>query len=35
MPKRSESAAQIEEDTGSVYEAILDAIVHHDAGLAD
>jgi hypothetical protein len=25
----------IEEDTGSVYEAILDAIVHHDAGFAD
>ncbi|UVK46691.1 DUF768 domain-containing protein [Mesorhizobium sp. AR07] len=24
---------EIEEDTGSVYEAILDAIVHHDAGL--
>lgn len=28
-------SAEIEEDTGSVYEAILDAIVHHDAGLAD
>lgn len=28
--------AEIEEDTGSVYNAILDAIVHHDdAGLAD
>ncbi|WP_095203223.1 DUF768 domain-containing protein [Mesorhizobium carmichaelinearum] len=29
------SSTEIEEDTGSVYEAILDAIVHHDAGLAD
>lgn len=29
------SEKEIEEDTGSVYEAILDAIVHHDAGLAD
>ena len=29
------SSAEIEEDTGSVYEAILDAIVHHDAGVAD
>jgi hypothetical protein len=29
------SITEIEEDTGSVYEAILDAIVHHDAGLAD
>lgn len=28
-------SAEIEEDTGSIYEAILDAIVHHDAGLAD
>lgn len=27
------SSAEIEEDTGSVYEAILDAIVHHDAGV--
>lgn len=26
---------EIEEDTGSVYEAILDAIVHHDTGVAD
>lgn len=29
------SSAEIEEDTESAYEAILDAIVHHDAGLAD
>ncbi|AZO56468.1 MULTISPECIES: DUF768 domain-containing protein [unclassified Mesorhizobium] len=29
------SSVEIEEDTGSVYEAMLDAIVHHDAGLAD
>ena len=29
------SSVEIEEDTGSVYEAILDAIVHHDAGVAD
>jgi hypothetical protein len=29
------SSTEIEEDTESVYEAILDAIVHHDAGLAD
>ncbi|MER9190521.1 hypothetical protein [Mesorhizobium australicum] len=29
------SSVEIEEDTGSVYEAILDGIVHHDAGLAD
>ncbi|MFK0692232.1 hypothetical protein ACFX5Q_29185 [Mesorhizobium sp. IMUNJ 23033] len=29
------SSTEIEEDTGSVYEAILDAIVHHDAGLTD
>ena len=29
------SSTEIEEDSGSVYEAILDAIVHHDAGLAD
>ncbi|AZO53859.1 MULTISPECIES: DUF768 domain-containing protein [unclassified Mesorhizobium] len=28
------SSVEIEEDTGSVYEAILDAIVHHDAGWA-
>ncbi|RWE28936.1 MAG: DUF768 domain-containing protein, partial [Mesorhizobium sp.] len=28
-------SVEIEEDTGSVYEAILDAIVHHDAGLAN
>lgn len=28
------SSAEIEEDTDSVYEAILDAIVHHDAGVA-
>lgn len=27
------SSNEIEEDTGSVYEAILDAIVHHDAGV--
>ena len=26
---------EIEEDTGSAYEAILDAIVHHDAGVAE
>jgi hypothetical protein len=29
------SSTEIEEDTGSVYEAVLDAIVHHDAGLAE
>jgi len=29
------SSTEIEEDTGSVYEAILDAIVYHDAGSAD
>ncbi|PZV35983.1 DUF768 domain-containing protein [Mesorhizobium kowhaii] len=29
------SSTEIEEDTGSVYEAILDAIVHHEAGVAD
>jgi hypothetical protein len=29
------SSVEIEEDTGTVYETILDAIVHHDAGLAD
>ena len=28
-------STEIEENTGSVYEVILDAIVHHDAGLAD
>ena len=27
------SSVEIEEDTGSVYEVILDAIVHHDAGV--
>ncbi|MCF6110300.1 hypothetical protein [Mesorhizobium muleiense] len=26
------SSTEIEEDTGSVYEAIFDAVVHHDAG---
>ncbi|PAP96292.1 DUF768 domain-containing protein [Mesorhizobium wenxiniae] len=26
------SSTEIEEETGSVYEAIFDAIVHHDAG---
>jgi hypothetical protein len=29
------SSAEIEEDTGSVYEAILDAIVHYEPGLVD
>ncbi|WP_411971098.1 hypothetical protein [Mesorhizobium sp. BR1-1-6] len=29
------SGAEIEEDTVSVYNTILDAIVYHDAGLAD
>ncbi|TIW75092.1 MAG: DUF768 domain-containing protein, partial [Mesorhizobium sp.] len=29
------SSTEIEEDTGSVYEVILDAIVHHDPGIAD
>ena len=29
------NSLEIEEDTGSVYEAILDAIVHHNASLAD
>ncbi|WP_095204111.1 DUF768 domain-containing protein [Mesorhizobium carmichaelinearum] len=29
------SSTEIEQDTGIVYEVILDAIVHHDAGLAD
>jgi hypothetical protein len=28
-------SAEIEEEIGSVYEVILDAIVHHDAGVAD
>ncbi|MGX9119546.1 MULTISPECIES: DUF768 domain-containing protein [Mesorhizobium] len=27
------SRTEIEEDTGGVHEAILDAIVHHDAGV--
>jgi hypothetical protein len=29
------SSIEIQEDTGSVYEAIFDAILHHDAGLAE
>ena len=29
------SSDEMEEDIGIVYEAILDALVHHDAGLAD
>ncbi|UVK37393.1 DUF768 domain-containing protein [Mesorhizobium sp. AR10] len=29
------NSTEIEEDTGSVYETILDAIVHHDAGVVD
>jgi hypothetical protein len=29
------SSAEIEADTGSVYEAIVDAIVHHEADVAD
>ncbi|RAZ90177.1 hypothetical protein DPM33_15220 [Mesorhizobium hawassense] len=29
------SSTDIEEDTGSVYEVILDAIVHQDAGITD
>ena len=29
------SSNEIEEDTGSVYEAILNAILHRDAGVAD
>jgi hypothetical protein len=29
------STVEIEEETGSVYEALLDAIGHHDAGLAE
>jgi hypothetical protein len=28
-------STEIEEDVGSVYQAILDAIVHHDPGLAE
>lgn len=28
-------STEIEEDVGSVYQTILDAIVHHDAGLAE
>jgi len=28
-------SAEIEEEIGSVYEVILDAILHHDAGVAD
>ncbi|WP_411971068.1 hypothetical protein [Mesorhizobium sp. BR1-1-6] len=29
------SSTEIEEDTVSLYNAILDAIVHHEAGMAD
>ncbi|TPK00975.1 DUF768 domain-containing protein [Mesorhizobium sp. B2-5-9] len=29
------SSTEIEEGAGSVYEAVLDAIVHHEAGLAE
>lgn len=29
------SRDEIEEETGSVYETILDAIVHHEAGTGD
>jgi len=29
------SSVEIEEDIGSVYETILDAIVHYDAGLPE
>jgi hypothetical protein len=29
------SSDEIEEDTGSVYQAIFDAIVHHDGAVAD
>ncbi|MGX5846921.1 DUF768 domain-containing protein [Mesorhizobium sp. PL10] len=29
------TSTEIEEDTGSVYQAIFDAIVHQDVGLAD
>ncbi|RJT28629.1 DUF768 domain-containing protein [Mesorhizobium waimense] len=31
-PSLGIGSTEIEEDTGSVYETILDAIVHHDAG---
>ena len=29
------SSTEIEEETGSVYEAVLDAIVHYEPGLTD
>jgi len=29
------SSTEIEEETGSVHETVLDAIVHHDPGLAE
>ncbi|RJT23005.1 DUF768 domain-containing protein [Mesorhizobium waimense] len=29
------SGSEIEEETGSVYEVILDAILHYEAGVAD
>ncbi|MBZ9739705.1 MULTISPECIES: DUF768 domain-containing protein [unclassified Mesorhizobium] len=29
------TSTEIEEETGSVYETVLDAIVHHDAGLLE
>jgi len=29
------SSTEIEEDTGSVYETVLDAIVHYDPGLPE
>ncbi|WP_214477397.1 DUF768 domain-containing protein [Mesorhizobium sp. dw_380] len=29
------SSNELEEDTGSVYEAIFTSIVHHEAGLVD
>ncbi|MBZ9693946.1 hypothetical protein [Mesorhizobium sp. CO1-1-9] len=29
------SSTEIEEETGSVYETVLDAIVHHEAGLPE
>ncbi|MEI9425035.1 hypothetical protein O7A70_28130 [Mesorhizobium sp. Cs1299R1N1] len=29
------SSIEMEEETGSVYETVLDAIVHHDAGLLE
>jgi hypothetical protein len=29
------TSVEIEEETGSVHEAISDAIVHHDAGLSE